>query len=75
MHCWVALDKLIAKNRDLKQAAMQQLLSGKQRLPGFRGYCEVKRFGDVLKVRHGKSQHGVVANDGQYPILASPHLV
>jgi type I restriction enzyme S subunit len=30
-----ALDRLIAKKRDLKQAAMQQLLTGKTRLPGF----------------------------------------
>jgi type I restriction enzyme, S subunit len=30
------LDQIIAKKRDLKQAAMQQLLTGKQRLPGFR---------------------------------------
>ena len=29
------LDRLIAKMRDLKQAAMQQLLTGHQRLPGF----------------------------------------
>jgi len=29
------LDRLIAKKRDLKQAAMQQLLSGRARLPGF----------------------------------------
>ncbi|MHB1241450.1 MAG: restriction endonuclease subunit S, partial [Gammaproteobacteria bacterium] len=31
----VALDKLIAKKRAIKQAAMQQLLTGKTRLPGF----------------------------------------
>jgi type I restriction enzyme S subunit len=30
-----ALDKLIAKKRAIKQAAMQQLLTGKTRLPGF----------------------------------------
>lgn len=30
-----ALTRLIAKKHDLKQAAMQQLLTGKQRLPGF----------------------------------------
>jgi type I restriction enzyme S subunit len=30
-----ALDRLIAKKRDLKQAAMQQLLTGQTRLPGF----------------------------------------
>ncbi len=31
-----ALDRLIAKQRDLKQAAMQQLLTGQTRLPGFK---------------------------------------
>jgi type I restriction enzyme S subunit len=30
-----SLDQLIAKKRDIKQATMQQLLTGKQRLPGF----------------------------------------
>jgi type I restriction enzyme, S subunit len=36
-----ALDRLIAKKRDLKQATMQQLLTGKTRLPGF---CEGKGY-------------------------------
>jgi type I restriction enzyme S subunit len=31
----------------------------------------VKRLVDVLKVRHGKSQHNVVVVGGKYPILAS----
>jgi len=31
------LDQLIAKKRDLKQATMQQLLTGQTRLPGFSG--------------------------------------
>jgi type I restriction enzyme S subunit len=46
-----ALDRLIAKKRDLKQAAMQQLLTGQTRLPGFSGEWEIKRVeecGDVL---------------------------
>lgn len=30
-----SLDRLIAKKRDMKQAAMQELLPGKRRLPGF----------------------------------------
>jgi type I restriction enzyme S subunit len=42
-----ALEKLIAKKRDLKQAAMQQLLTGHTRLPGFSGEWEVKRLRDV----------------------------
>ena len=41
------LDRLIAKKRDLKQAAMQQLLTGQTRLPGFHGEWEVKRLGDL----------------------------
>lgn len=39
------LDRLIVKKRDLKQAAMQQLLSGQTRLPGFEGEWEVKKLG------------------------------
>jgi type I restriction enzyme S subunit len=42
-----ALDRLIAKKRDLKQAALQQLLTGQTRLPGFSGAWEVKRLGEV----------------------------
>ena len=41
------LDRLIAKKRDLKQAAMQQLLTGQTRLPGFHGEWEVKRLGET----------------------------
>ena len=44
------LDRLIAKKRDLKQAAMQQLLTGQTRLPGFHGEWEVKRLDDVAEV-------------------------
>ena len=39
-----SLDRLIAKNRDIKQATMQQLLIGKTRLPGFSGEWEVKKL-------------------------------
>ena len=41
------LDRLIAKKHDLKQAAMQQLLTGQTRLPGFHGEWKVKRLGDL----------------------------
>ena len=41
------LDRLISKKRDLKQAAMQQLLTGQTRLPGFHGEWEVKRLEDL----------------------------
>ncbi len=48
------LDRLIAKKRDLKQAAMQQLLTGQTRLPGFHGEWEVKRLGDLFEITCSK---------------------
>ena len=42
-----SLEVLIAKKRAVKTAAMQQLLTGKIRLPGFGGGWERMRFGDV----------------------------
>ena len=48
-----ALDHLIAKKRDLKQAAMQQLLTGQKRLPGFHGEWEVKRLGEIGEFKNG----------------------
>ncbi|MYI94687.1 hypothetical protein F4083_10270, partial [Candidatus Poribacteria bacterium] len=42
-----ALDALIAKKRAIKQATMQQLLTGKTRLPGFSGEWETKRLGEI----------------------------
>ncbi len=41
------LDQSIVKKRDLKQAAMQQLLTGQTRLPGFRGEWEKKTLGEI----------------------------
>jgi type I restriction enzyme S subunit len=49
-----ALEQLIAKKRDLKQAAMQQLLTGQKRLPGFHGEWEVKKLGEVGRFAKGK---------------------
>ena len=46
-----ALHALITKKHAIKQATMQQLLTGKTRLPGFSGAWETKRvseFGDVV---------------------------
>ena len=49
------LDRLIAKKRDLKQAAMQQLLTGQTRLPGFEGAWEVRRLNELAEVIMGQS--------------------
>jgi type I restriction enzyme S subunit len=48
-----ALDAALAKKHDLKQAAMQQLLTGQTRLPSFRGEWEVKRIADLFNITAG----------------------
>lgn len=48
-----ALERLIAKKRDLKKATMQQLLTGQTRLPGFHGEWEVKQLGELADIRSG----------------------
>lgn len=49
------LDQLIAKKRDIKQATMQQLLTGQTRLPGFSGEWEVKRLGELSQISMGRT--------------------
>ena len=48
------LTRLIAKKRDLKQAAMQQLLTGQTRLPGFEGEWAASTIGAEFDVQLGK---------------------
>lgn len=63
-----ALDRLIAKKRDIKQATMQQLLTGKTRLPGFSGKWETKTLGEVASVAKGTQLHSSETNvEGDFP--------
>lgn len=65
------LEKLIEKKKKIKQGSMQELLTGKRRLPEFSGKWNLKELGKVLKVKHGKSQKAVAVANGKYPILAT----
>ncbi|MGR9117082.1 MAG: restriction endonuclease subunit S [Gammaproteobacteria bacterium] len=49
----VSLEKLIAKKRDIKTATMQQLLTGKKRLPGFGDKWEKKQLGKIANIVSG----------------------
>jgi type I restriction enzyme S subunit len=66
-----SLEQLLGKKRQIKQGAMQELLTGKKRLPGFTGKWSPKAIGDLLQIHHGKSQHGVESPYGPCPILAT----
>jgi len=69
-----ALDRLIAKKRDLKQAAMQQLLTGQKRLPGFNGKWEVKILPDVCRFRGGKAHEQHISEFGRFVCVNSKFI-
>ena len=50
-----SLEQLLAKKRQIKKGAMQELLTGKKRLPGFSGEWEVKRLGEFVSIRNQKA--------------------
>lgn len=64
-----ALEGMIAKKRDLKQAAMQHLLTGKTRLPGFSGEWEVKQLGDLGGFLKGSGIRRDQAQSGDIPCV------
>ena len=64
------LDRLIAKKRDLKQAAMQQLLTGKTRLPGFEENWRSAYLPDVLDIRKGELMTSSQLREGNIPVVA-----
>jgi type I restriction enzyme, S subunit len=64
-----ALDRLIAKQRDLKQAAMQQLLTGQTRLPGFEGEWETKRLGEIGAFFKGSGVKKDESQSGPLPCI------
>lgn len=67
-----ALETLIAKKRAIKQAAMQQLLTGKSRLPGFSGEWETKPFSGALERLNAKDsqiQTSEYHATGRFPVI------
>ncbi len=69
-----SLEALIAKKRAIKQAAMQQLLTGKIRLPGFFGKWGTKRLRqdiDLLSGHHVMAMHCNTRGEGT-PYLTGP---
>ncbi|MFK7608486.1 MULTISPECIES: restriction endonuclease subunit S [Pseudomonas] len=63
------LDQFIAKKRDIKQAAMQQLLTGQQRLPGFSGEWTLKRTCELGEIVTGNTPSTTMAHywGGDFP--------
>lgn len=50
-----SLEQLLANKRQIKQGAMQQLLTGKRRLPYFIEVWETKRLGEICQIAIGRT--------------------
>lgn len=48
-----SLQKLIEKKKAIKQGSMQELLTGKKRLPGFYGEWSKQQLGDICNIING----------------------
>jgi type I restriction enzyme S subunit len=64
-----SLEQLIAKKRYIKQGAMQELLTGAKRLPGFSGAWEAKRLSEIAHIKTGSRNNQDKVEDGEYPFF------
>ncbi len=68
-----SLQKLIEKKKAIKQGAMQELLTGKKRLPGFNGEWKKECLGDISDIKDGT--HGTFQRvDRGYPLLSAKNV-
>ena len=70
-----ALDKKIAKKRLIKQGAMQQLLTGKKRLPGFSGPWMERKLGAISHIKTGSCNGDQAVDNGKYPFFVRSQKV
>lgn len=70
------LDKLIAKKHAIKKGAMQELLTGKKRLPGFNGEWRHTTIGDITgPIRRGQSLQSKDFEVGFVPVIAGGKVI
>ena len=68
------LEALIAKKRDIKEGAMQELLTGDRRLPGFEGEWVTKKLGDVGEVVNGLTYSPTDISESGLIVLRSSNV-
>lgn len=65
-----SLSKIIEKKRLIKQGAMQQLLTGKKRLPGFDGEWKERELGLLVNIQRGSMLKSSEYLFGNVPVIA-----
>ena len=64
------LERTIQKKKNIREGAMEELLSGKRRLPGFSGEWVEKSLDDLVKVKKGQQKNASELLDkGPYPVI------
>lgn len=63
------LERLIAKKQAIKQGAMQQLLTGRIRLPGFTQPWAELTLGEVTRIKTGSRNNQDKNTGGKYPFF------
>ncbi|MFT8346790.1 restriction endonuclease subunit S [Gluconobacter oxydans] len=63
------MEKLLANSQQQKKALMQQLLTGKKRLPGFTGEWKKKTLSNVCQIKTGKKDVNEGCENGEYPFF------
>jgi len=66
-----SLERLIAKKRAIRQAVMQQLLTGKTRLPGFGGDWAARPLGNIAPLQRGFDLPTSQIRPGSHPVVYS----
>lgn len=70
-----SLEQLIIKKRLIKQGSMQDLLTGKKRLPGFSGKWETKLLATLAHIKTGSKNNEDKIENGAYPFFVrSQHV-
>ena len=64
------LGELIVKKRNIKQGAMQELLTGKTRLAGFNGSWHNKEIGEIVSIVKGQNLQSKDFIQGSVPVVA-----
>lgn len=64
-----ALERMIAKKQAIKQGMMQELLTGRTRLPGFAEPWATRTLGEVARIKTGSRNNQDKTTGGKYPFF------
>lgn len=70
-----SLEKIIDKKKKIKQGTMQQLLTGKKRLPGFTGKWKKEKIENISSIQTGNKNTEDKIEGGKYPFYVRSSIV